>query len=196
MGHEQFRRELEQLRGELSFRKFAEQIHYDAAQINRVANGKQAPSYGLAKALDSYSGGGRFVALLLDAPARERGATVRDPGSPWEVLDVIRRLRSSDLGQGALDSLWRGVYELCRQYPYRPATELRTDSMALLNMITRLRAGRLAYAEHRELLQSAGWLALLLGCVEYDMGVKAVAEVSRDAAASIGREAENGRIQG
>ena len=195
MGHEQFRRELEQLRGELSFRKFAEQIHYDAAQINRVSNGKQAPSYGLAKALDSYAGGGRFVALLLDAPARDRGITGRDSGSPWEVLDVIRRLRSSDLGQGTLESLWRGVYELCRQYPYRPAIELRTDAMALLHMTARLRAGRLTYAEHRELLHSAGWLALLLGCVEYDMGLTAVAEVSREAAASIGRETENGEIQ-
>ncbi|HSV67311.1 MAG TPA: hypothetical protein VLJ59_15560, partial [Mycobacteriales bacterium] len=197
MGHEQFRREMDQLRGGLSYRRFAEQIHYDAAQVNRVANGRQRPSYGLAKALDMHAGGERFVALLLDEtrPVHHAGHTRRDAGSPWEVLEVIRRLRSSDLGAGTVDSLGHATHELCRQYPYRPAAELRTDSLELLRMVARLRAGRLTYAEHRELLNTAAWLTLLVGCVEYDMGMKAAGETSRDAAASIGRETGNDEVQ-
>jgi hypothetical protein len=194
VGHEQFRHEMRELRGALSFRRFAGLIHYDAAQVNRVENGIQRPSLGLARALDSHARGDRFVGLLLDdhAPTRVVG---RDQGSPWEVLDVIRRLRSSDLGDGTLDSLTHGVHQLCRQYPYRPAAELRTDSLELMRMVARLRSGRLTYREHRELLDSAAWLALLVGCVEYDLGLRVPAETTRHAAASLGRETGNGEIQ-
>jgi len=182
------------LRGELSFRHFAGLIHYDAAGVNRVENGIQRPSLGLARSLDSYAGGDRFVALLLDdhAPGKVGG---RDRGSPWEVLDVMRRLRSTDLGEGTLDSLTHGVHQLCRQYPYRPAAELRTDSLELMRMIARLRSGKLTYREHRELLDSAAWLALLMGCVEYDLGQRVPAETTRHSAASLGRETGNGEIQ-
>lgn len=194
MAHEQFRDAMRELRGELSFRRFAGLLHYDPAQVNRVENGSQRPSLGLAKALDNYAGGERFAALLLDddAPTHTAG---RDAGSPWEVLDVMRRLRSSDLGDGTLDSLTYGVHQLCRQYPYRPAADLRTDSLELMRMVARLRSGRLTYREHRELLDSAAWLALLVGCVEYDLGLRTPAETTRHAAASLGRETGNGEIQ-
>ncbi|MFC7650327.1 hypothetical protein ACFQX6_65845 [Streptosporangium lutulentum] len=41
----------------------------------------------------------------------------------------------------------------------------------------------------------AGWLALLVGCVEYDMGSRRGAEGTRQAALSLGREAGHGEIQ-
>jgi hypothetical protein len=194
VSHEQFRRVMRELRGEASFRRFARLLHYDAAQVNRVENGAQRPSLGLAKALDHYAGGDRFAALLLDDGAAHH-VVRRDQGSPWEVLDVMRRLRSSDLGDGTLDSLAHGVHQLCRQYPYRAAAELRADSLELMRMVARLRSGRLTYREHRELLDSAAWLALLVGCVEYDLGLSAPAETTRHAAAALGKETGNGEIQ-
>lgn len=46
------------------------------------------------------------------------------------------------------------------------------------------------------MLALAGWLALLVGCVEYDSGDLRGAEATRRAALSLGQEAGNGEIQG
>jgi hypothetical protein len=42
----------------------------------------------------------------------------------------------------------------------------------------------------------AGWLALLIGCVEYDLGMRAGAEATRIAAQQLGGEAEHSEILG
>ena len=43
---------------------------------------------------------------------------------------------------------------------------------------------------------AAGWLALLIGCVEYDLGMRAGAEATRVAAGQLGLEAGAGEIVG
>jgi hypothetical protein len=45
-------------------------------------------------------------------------------------------------------------------------------------------------------LTVAGWVALLLGCVEYDMGMRHQAEATRKAALSLGQEAGNVDVMG
>jgi hypothetical protein len=49
---------------------------------------------------------------------------------------------------------------------------------------------------HTELLAATGWLALLVGCIEYDMGLRTAAEVTRSAAQRLGEEASNAEIVG
>jgi hypothetical protein len=49
---------------------------------------------------------------------------------------------------------------------------------------------------HAELLSATGWLALLAGCLEYDMGMRTAAEVTRAAAQRLGEEAGNTEIVG
>jgi tetratricopeptide (TPR) repeat protein len=51
-------------------------------------------------------------------------------------------------------------------------------------------------AQHREVLSLAGLVALLLGCVEYDLGQRRDAEITRHAALSLGHEADNADIMG
>ncbi|HEV2928454.1 MAG TPA: XRE family transcriptional regulator, partial [Propionibacteriaceae bacterium] len=48
--------------------------------------------------------------------------------------------------------------------------------------------------QHQELLTVAGWLALLVGCVEYDLGMRAAAEATRVAALQLATEGGNGEI--
>jgi hypothetical protein len=48
--------------------------------------------------------------------------------------------------------------------------------------------------QHREILVLAGWVALLVGCVEYDTGQRQAAETTRQAALSLGVEADHGEI--
>jgi hypothetical protein len=54
----------------------------------------------------------------------------------------------------------------------------------------------LTLAQHQEVLALGGWVALLLGCVEYDMGWRRQAEATRQAAQSLGQEAGNADIIG
>lgn len=191
-----FRTQSRQLRGDLSLRRFAALIAYDHALIGRVENGRQRPSLGLAQALDRYAGhGDHFVGLLLDTTGGSRPpADHPNAGSSWEVLDVTRRLRSSELGLGTLDSLESAVVELRRQYPLRSAIELRADALQVLKAITRLRASRMSLAEHRQLLEVAGWTTALLACVNYDEGIEAAGEISHSVTASLAKESGNSEL--
>ena len=58
-----------------------------------------------------------------------------------------------------------------------------------------LTARAAAYLEAApEILVLAGWVALLVGCVEYDTGNRHPAETTRQAALSLGVEADHGEI--
>ena len=54
---------------------------------------------------------------------------------------------------------------------------------------------RLTLNQHREILTLAGWIALLIACVEYDSGDRQAAETTRQAALSLGTEADHGEIK-
>jgi hypothetical protein len=55
-------------------------------------------------------------------------------------------------------------------------------------------ASAMARSQHREVLVLAGWLALLVGCVEYDTKDLRSAKATRQAAASLGQEADHAGI--
>jgi hypothetical protein len=75
-----------------------------------------------------------------------------------------------------------------------PADQLLTEGRAWLRHITSLQGQRLTLKQHREILILAGWVALLVGCVEYDMGNRHAAETTRQAALSLGVEADHAEI--
>ena len=100
----------------------------------------------------------------------------------------------SDLGQGTTGTLQEAAELLCRAYPSASATELRTRTKQRLSYITRLIGGRCTLDQHRELLVTAGWLALLLGCLHYDLGEREQAEAARQAAYHAGLQAGHGEI--
>ncbi|MBW1597743.1 hypothetical protein [Streptomyces sp. JJ38] len=55
-----------------------------------------------------------------------------------------------------------------------------------------LHSKSLTLAQHREVLALSDWLALLVGCVEYDMGNRHGAESTRRAALSLATETGHG----
>lgn len=111
-----------------------------------------------------------------------------------DTLDLPRMVASSDLGQGTLDTLQEAAELLCRAYPSASAGELRARTKQRLKYISRMLRGRLTLAQHRELLVTMGWLALLLGCVHYDLGEREQAEAARQAAYQAGLQAGHGQI--
>jgi hypothetical protein len=95
-----------------------------------------------------------------------------------------------------VESLHATVTDLCCQYAHRDAAELRTEAQDWLRHVGAAFRQPVGLTQHRELLVAAGWLALLIGCVEYDLGMRAGAEATRTAAGQLGAEAGAGEIVG
>ncbi|MFI7215512.1 XRE family transcriptional regulator [Micromonospora maritima] len=117
-------------------------------------------------------------------------------GAGMETLEILARVRASDVSPATLDALKITADRLCCEYPYAPSDQLYAEGHAWLRRITSLMDRRLTLAQHREVLTLSGWIALLVGCVEYDMGRRKAAEGTRKAALSLGEEAGNSAVSG
>lgn len=116
-------------------------------------------------------------------------------GTGLDSLEVISRLRASDVSAATLDALRIAADRLCCEYPHIPPGQLHLEGLAWLRRIAGLLDGRLTLAQHREVLSIAGWVTLLVGCVEYDMGRRQEAEATRQAAKSLGQESGDTHIE-
>ena len=124
----------------------------------------------------------------------EPAEAFRSEAELFDTMDLARMVSASDLGHGTLDTLQEAADLLCRAYPSAPAVELLARTKQRLRYITRLLGGRLTLRQHQELLVTAGWLSLLLGCLHYDLGEREQAETARQAAYQAGQQAGHGEI--
>jgi helix-turn-helix protein len=115
--------------------------------------------------------------------------------SAWEVVDLVRRLGYSQVGANTIELLNETVSRLCCDYGREDAHILHRAVRAWISRTMTAMEARTTLAEHRELLVCAGWLFLLGGCLEYDMGWRAAADASRIAALQIGIETGHGEIR-
>ena len=122
-------------------------------------------------------------------PDVHRGAETVVRATGMHTLDIISRLQRSDVDSATIEALRITVDRLCSEYPYMPSEQLLADGRRWLEQLVDMRSHRLSFGQHRELLALAGWLALLVGCVEFDTGDRRSADATRKAAYSLGREA-------
>ncbi|MBX7267361.1 XRE family transcriptional regulator [Micromonospora sp. Llam7] len=115
-------------------------------------------------------------------------------GSGMETLEILARVQASDVSTSTLDALKVTADRLCSEYPYMRSEQLHAEGQAWLRRITSLMDRRLTLSQHRDVLTLAGWVALLVGCLEHDMGDRRAAEGTRRAAASLGEEAGNAAV--
>jgi hypothetical protein len=108
-----------------------------------------------------------------------------------DTLELVSRLQRSDLDEATLTGLRVMADRLCSDYPYVPADQLLTEGRAWLRHITQFQGQRLTLKQHREILVLAGWIALLIACVEYDSGNRQAADTTRQAALCLGAEARD-----
>jgi hypothetical protein len=113
-----------------------------------------------------------------------------------DTLELVSRLQRSDLDEATLNRLRVMADSLCSEYLFAPPDQLLTEGHAWLRRITMFQAQRLTLKQHREILVQAGWVTLLLACIEYDTGNRQAAETTRQAALSLGVEADHPEIQG
>ncbi len=166
-------------------------VHYSKGYLSNVELGKKPATEEMARACDlALNARGELVAVAHLAQAWRRDAI------PWQTADLLHRIQASDTTPGTLDSLHATVSELCCEYPYRDAAELRTEAHGWLDQVAKLLRKPVGLRQHSELLVAAGWLALLVGCLEYDLGMRVAAESTRTAARQLGDEAGHHEIVG
>ncbi|MBW8484106.1 XRE family transcriptional regulator [Actinomadura parmotrematis] len=117
-------------------------------------------------------------------------------GAGMDTLEILTRLRSSSVDAAVIEGLRITVNRLCSEYPHMPAEQLLLEGRAWLRRITTMLDRHLSLAHHRELLSLAGWLAALVGCVEYDATNRPAAEATRQAALSLGEDSGDTEIIG
>ncbi|MEU9516775.1 XRE family transcriptional regulator [Micromonospora sp. NPDC048169] len=175
----------------------AEQLPADSTLLRnwkRWEAGGSEPD-GFYKALIAKTFGTVTAAFFPPATLQEADAALI-AGTGMETVEILARLRSSDVSAATLEALRITADRLCCEYPYMSSEQLRVEGRAWLRRITALMDRRLTLAQHQEVLSLAGWVALLVGCVEYDMGLRRIAEGTRKAALTLGDEAGNAAISG
>jgi transcriptional regulator with XRE-family HTH domain len=123
-------------------------------------------------------------------------ALIEPPPAGLSTLEVLARIRSPDLDGVTLEALATQVEELCTRYALVPAGELLAQTRSWRGRITDLLGHRLTLNQHRDLLRLSGWLALLSGCLEWDLGRTTRAEVSRATALALGVESGSDDVVG
>lgn len=117
-----------------------------------------------------------------------RGDDLLIAATGMDTIELIQRLRSSSVYSATVDALDITVEQLCCDYAHTDARELMETSKGWLTRVTELLNIRLTLTQHRDILHNAGMLALLVGCLEYDLGYSAPAEATRRMALSLGED--------
>jgi tetratricopeptide (TPR) repeat protein len=115
-------------------------------------------------------------------------------GTGMDTLEILTRLRSSTVDEATLEGLRITVDRLCSEYPHMPSAQLLVEGRAWLRRITTMLDRQVTIKQHQELLSLAGWLAALVGCVEYDSTNRAAAEATRQAAWNLGEDSGNAEV--
>ncbi|MEF9913296.1 MULTISPECIES: XRE family transcriptional regulator [unclassified Streptomyces] len=139
---------------------------------------------------------GTVTHALFPAPSRRDGDREILAASGMETLEIVSRLNRSDVDNATLDALRITTDRLCSEYPYMPSAQLLIEGRQWLRRVVELHSKSLTLAQHREVLALSGWLALLVGCVEYDSGDRHAAESTRRAALSLATEADHPEVAG
>jgi transcriptional regulator with XRE-family HTH domain len=105
-----------------SLAQLAARIPADKGQLSRVERGQRTPGDGLVRRADELlqARGKLIAAAHLDAHAAP------DP-QPWETAELVQRLQASDTTPATLEAPHSAVVELCCDYGWRDAGELRTE---------------------------------------------------------------------
>jgi transcriptional regulator with XRE-family HTH domain len=165
--------------------------HYSRSYLSNLENGRKVPTEDLARSCDEAL---RAKGELI-AAARGDAVSKLDQ-TPWQTAELVQRMQASDTSAGTLESLHTTVEELCCQYNHRDALELRQEAHGWLQHVGGLLRRPVGLKAHGDLLVAGGWLALLAGCVEYDLGMRPAAESTKTAAMQLGLEAGHSEIAG
>lgn len=171
-------------RSGLSQRDLARQVPISQTTLSRYESGQQAVDPAVASRLDELVGAAGALLALHTQCAHDE----------LELVELTRRAEQSSIGAETLDELEMTTDQLCRAYSTHDPAVLRNQATTHLRYVFGLLDGRTTLDQHRELLVRAGWDALLLGCVAYDVGDRYAADQARRLAYRLGEQAGHGQI--
>ncbi|MQA26545.1 MAG: helix-turn-helix domain-containing protein [Micromonosporaceae bacterium] len=189
---QRFAAALRRLRKEqgMSLRELAGRAYVAKSTISELENARKSPAPETAQALDqALRAGGELAGLV----SRDAGSTT-EQDRPWEAAELLDRVRASDVSAATVEALHATAFELCCEYGWRDEQRLRAEGIRWLREVERLLRRPVGLRQHQELLTIAGWLALVVGCVEYDLELRPAAEATRVAALELAQEGGNGEI--
>lgn len=131
---------------------------------------------------------GTVTAALFPPEVGRAGALDVLGSTGMDTLEIVSRLDVSDVTEATLNAVRITVEKLCSEYASRNPHDLILEGRQWLRRLVEIQERRLTLKQKRETLELAGWLALLVGCLEYDTGNRRGAEGTRRAALSLGRE--------
>jgi len=178
----------------------AEALGYSADRVRQVETGRYPPGVDyMARWVAVYGEldqelRGLWDRVLAEGSRANGPELVVLPGDPAETMELAARLRSSDVDTATIETLTMTCERLCAEYAARSALELRREAQGWLHYVGRLLGKRTRLDQHRDLLVIAGWLMLLIGCLEYDSGMPSAAETTRLGAVHLGQEADHTEI--
>ena len=164
-------------------------IPCDKGHLSRVENGQRRPTAHLVRRMDQVLGA--RGELIAHAALSVSSGMDDEPG---ETAELLSRVRGDDTTPATIEALQATVHGLCCQYSWRNAYDLRREAQKWVAEVARLLDRPTGLRAHRELLTAAGWLALLIGCLEYDTGMVVGAEATRAEARRLGDEAGHADI--
>jgi hypothetical protein len=139
---------------------------------------------------------GTVTAAFFPRESRSDVETELISGTGLDTLEIVSRLRASDVSPSTIEALRITAERLSCDYSHVPSEELLIEGRTWLRRVIALGNKRLTLAQHSEVMSLAGQIALLVGCVEYDMGQERAAEATRQAALELGLESGNSDVVG
>lgn len=139
---------------------------------------------------------GTVTASLFPPPAQSSNDLELVNATGMDTLEIVSHLQRSDVNDATLDAVRITVDKLCSDYSRLPARDLIGEGRQWLRRLVEMQEQRLTFRQRRETLELAGWLALLVGCLEHDMGDRQRAEATRRSALGLGKEVGSSGILG
>lgn len=142
---------------------------------------------------DGRQAAASFAAELVAADRSEPSVV---PGTLYVPtdLDVLERIRRSELTGADIDAITSTVDSLCSDYSSRPAELLLPEAKLWLHQLDQVLNGRLSTKHHQAVMTQAGWTALLIGSLEFDSNDRRSTERVQRLAADIGSDLDHGVI--
>src|SRR4051794_25925117 len=106
---------------------------------------------------------GTVTGALFPSPRAHNGLDGLVDGTGMDTLEVVSRLRASDVSSSTLDALRATAERLCSEYPRISSGELRREGRSWLLRFPALLGQGPTLAQHREVITQAGWGALHVG---------------------------------
>jgi transcriptional regulator with XRE-family HTH domain len=104
--------------------------HFSRGYLSNIENGRKPATEALARLCDEAL---RANGVLITAAGDDLVA--RLDRTPWQTAELVQRLQASDATPATLERLHATLVELCCQYSWRDALELREEAQGWLRHV-------------------------------------------------------------